>query len=59
MICAHEHRFSFHPDTEGVNFPIVINANTTSLRGETKGGKLHLSIYDEKGKVIFSHDFGK
>ena len=27
MICAHTHRFSYHPHAEGINFPLVINSN--------------------------------
>lgn len=57
MLCAHEHRFSFHPSAEGVCFPVVINSNTTALRGETKDGSLRITVTDVKGKTVFSRDF--
>lgn len=57
MICAHTHRFSYHPHAEGINFPLVINSNNSVLYGETNNGQLTVKISDLKGKVIFNETY--
>ena len=57
MICAHTHRFSYHPHAEGINFPLVINSNNSVLYGETNNGRLTVKISDLKGKVIFNETY--
>lgn len=55
MICGHFHKFSYHPNVDGINFPVLVNSNNSIVDAQTSNGQLHLKILDIDGKEIFNH----
>ncbi len=57
MLCAHYHRFAYHPNLDGVNFPVIVNSNNSYITGETNSGKLSIEVVDSKGKSLLKKDY--
>ncbi|MCX8035549.1 MAG: metallophosphoesterase family protein [Candidatus Sumerlaeia bacterium] len=52
MISAHTHRVSVHPPQKGKwNYPIVIGAPNTVIRGDAAGNRLKLTVAEDNGTV--------
>jgi len=59
MLCGHLHRYVTAEPNENVNFPVIVNANTTVVKAYTEGGKLFIKILNDKGATVDSFVFGK
>lgn len=53
MICGHTHRYQYiEPDGEELDFPVIINAHTTSLEVDATQEKFTVLRKDTQGKVL-------
>ena len=52
MLCGHLHRYINQKPSNGINFPVIVNSNTTVLRAEADGERLSLKIINEKGEQV-------
>lgn len=53
MLCAHLHKhINNQPNTDGANFPILINSNTHVLKINADAKRLNIVIEDEAGKEV-------
>lgn len=53
MLCAHLHQHIYNqPNTDGVNFPILINSNTNVMKIYADAKILNIVIKDESGKEV-------
>lgn len=53
MLCAHLHKHIYNQaNTDGANFPILINSNTNVLKVNVDKKKLTIVIEDETGKEV-------
>ena len=60
MICGHTHRFQYiGPDGGELDFPIIINAHTTSLEADATGDKMVIVRKDTEGKILNRFEFAK
>ena len=60
MLCGHEHAyFYFEPDTNGNDFPIVVNPNLTRMDIKVNATEIELKIYDTDGNILHRHSFKK
>jgi acid phosphatase type 7 len=59
MICGHTHRYQFiEPDGKEHDFPIIINAHTTSLEADATRQKMVIVRKDTEGKILNRFEFG-
>jgi hypothetical protein len=56
MFCGHLHRYVKQAPKLGTGFPIIVNANTTAVKGQIKGNKLSVEIMNEKGETSDSFE---
>ncbi len=53
MICGHTHRYEYiEPDGADFDFPVIINAHTTSLEVETSSEKMVITRKDTQGNIL-------
>lgn len=57
MICGHTHEFSYHPNVDGINFPILINSNHGVVAAEANQTSLNVRIVDIDGKTAFKESY--
>ena len=58
MICGHTHRYQYiQPDGIEHDFPIIINAHTTSLEADVTGSKMVILRKDTEGKTLNRFEF--
>lgn len=58
MLCGHTHRYSFMEANHGKNqFPILINANNTSLEVMADLGKMTITHKNTSGRELHRHEF--
>lgn len=50
MLCGHLHRYMRNEPKDGVKFPLIVNSNTTLLKGEAQNNELKIRILDLSGK---------
>lgn len=57
MICGHTHAYGFfNKGEEGLNFPVLINDDETSLEVEASD-KITVKVNDLTGKIVHAHTF--
>ena len=52
VLCGHLHKYIHQPAGNGVNFPIIVNANTMVVKAEADAGLLKMQIINEKGELV-------
>lgn len=57
MFSGHTHKYSFQPANNQVNFPTVVNGNTTYLRCDITSQNMKVQIVGLNGKLDKEHNF--
>jgi hypothetical protein len=52
MLCGHLHYYLHQQPSNGINFPLIVNANTTVLKAQADDQLLQLQIVDRNGKQV-------
>ena len=52
MLCGHLHKYINQKPENGVNFPVIVNSNTTVVKAEADAELLNLKIINEKGEQV-------
>lgn len=52
MLCGHLHKYVNQQPANGINFPVIVNSNTSVVRAEADANLLNLKIVSEKGEQI-------
>ena len=52
MLCGHLHKYVNQQPGNGINFPVIVNSNTSVVRAEADANLLNLKIVSEKGEQI-------
>lgn len=52
MLCGHLHKYLNQLPANGVDFPVIVNSNTTVLKAEAGPKLLNLKIINEKGEQV-------
>lgn len=52
MLCGHLHKYIHQQAGNGVNFPVIVNANNTVVRAEATATSFNLKIVNEKGEQV-------
>lgn len=52
MLCGHLHKYINQQPGNGVNFPVIVNSNTTVVKAEADTRLLNLKIINEKGEQV-------
>lgn len=57
MLSGHTHRYSYHKAGVAAEFPILVNAHNTALKGRIEGDGITIDVVDMSGKHLHSHTF--
>lgn len=52
MLCGHLHNYLHQEPANGINFPVIVNSNTTVLKVNADNQLLQLEIIDRNGKQV-------
>jgi Icc-related predicted phosphoesterase len=59
MLCAHLHEYKMRKANDTVQFPVMVNSNTTIVKAEVNGNTMKLTVVDTTGKVIDTYTINK
>jgi len=52
MLCGHLHKYIHQKPGNGVDFPVIVNSNTTVVKAKADAESLNLKIINEKGEQV-------